>query len=682
MKSYASLVVSAMIALMLVPIASSSLTCPYTHAALPTPYAEVTMYPVEKHVGKAITITVIDVSEAKVKTPANNRIIMLYYMVDNESAGEYTIYTGSDGKATFIPEDAGEYVVTTSARYIRFHVSGICGDDHCSADESRNSCPKDCATCGDGTCDVNEDKTKCPRDCIICGDSVCDPTETRATCPGDCASCGDGTCDINENKLNCPEDCVRCGDGTCDIQEIFGLHGTSCLEDCAICGDGVCDKPVESELNCVEDCVECGDGVCEGMENDTCPQDCAVCGDGTCDKPWENKTSCSNDCVVCGDSVCDMQEVLALHETSCLPDCAVCGDGFCDSGESGTCDKDCAGKVQGVFIGYFLVPIVLVMIIVLFEVTHHFAKGHKKEEEAEDALLKEAEDAYAGKKEVVAGGSAPAASKEAMTKGAEKKPDGTKLSKIEPGKILPYFAIFALGLMVMGILLAMLGLSYEKNLAIFDVGSFLLEGGPIISLMVIALSAGIGILARATYYMDKKQALPLSLGFAILGMAPGMIIFLNVEYMVLMAGIIVGTLVATITVKKEEIELSVKKPFKIAADSADKTLFIASIFVCIMVFLQLYTSEDTNKWLAKAIWESDSTREVMISNVGTQNTEEAVRTEVVDPFFRKVIGGADGKLAFSAGAAVLLLVILKLFIMVIKLLSGFFAWMLDRSELI
>lgn len=601
---------------------ASAFTCPFTGVQLPKDYAEVTMLPVVKYVDKTVTITIIDMGKDGSRQVASDRLILIYYIVDNESLSEYSIYTKSDGKAKFTPGDSGRYAVATSGRYIFFDAISVCSDGICSRDETRASCPKDCAKCGDSVCDVNENKETCPKDCIVCGDSSCDSGENRNNCPGDCARCGDGVCDINENKENCEEDCVVCGDNVCDAQEIISLHNTTCPADCALCGDGYCDQ-TENVTTCPGDCAVCGDGVCDGGENITCLQDCSVCGNGVCEK----------------------SELISLHETTCPGDCAVCGDGYCDSGESKTCNQDCAEKVQGLFIGYFAIPIALVIVIIIFEITRHYWADRGED-------LKESE-AEARKKK--------------------------KMVRMEVLDVAPYLIIFAVSLAAAGALLALTGPSYSKNLAVLDLGSYLMGNALWISLAVVSLAVGIGLLARATYYMERNQAIRLSAVFGLIGMAPGLFIFLKLEYLALMGGMAVGIAVATMMIKREEAEYSIKKPFKIGAEAADKMLTVAALFVCLAVFLQLYLGGETEEKLSASIQNSDATRAYVRENFGMQNSTAAVRANVVEPFFESSENGMSGKLLFSTLVALLLLAVLKFFILITKLLAGFFSWLLDRS---
>jgi hypothetical protein len=245
--------------------------------------------------------------------------------------------------------------------------------------------------------------------------------------------------------------------------------------------------------------------------------------------------------------------------------------------------------------------------------------------------------------------------------------------------VLPYLLIFTFSLVFMTVLLAVMDLRYEKNLAVLDVGMWLLNNGPLISLMVIALAAGIGLLARATYYMVRPQALSLTLIFTFLGMLPGLFIFLSIEYLMLMTGVILGAIVATFSIKGKEADLAVRKPFSIGSDAADKMLTVAALLICLMVFVQLYVSDSTAEKLSIAIKDSQATGAMVADNFGPQADYREVQKNVVDPFLGSTSGGMSGRLLFAGGAALLLFAIVKLFIVVIRLLAGFFAWMLDKS---
>jgi hypothetical protein len=662
-------VVSVGVFMVLLAVTVMGATCPYTGDTTPTEYSSVSILPVEKYVGRAFTISINDVyKDGNRVEPAKSRSIYIYFIVDSEVASEYVLRTNDQGKATFTPDDSGKYAVATSSRYIFFDVLAKCGDGLCTSGEDRISCPEDCAKCGDGVCDVGETKQNCPKDCVICGDGVCDVGENRETCPEDCATCGDGVCDINEDKRICPEDCVICGDGICDPEEILGLHETSCPQDCAVCGDDYCDEGEEdpsSTIYCPEDCAVCGDGICAGSETaESCPEDCVIsiddidevpvieenqsgvftiCGDEVCDE-GETKGNCPDDCVICGDGVCDPEEILGLHETSCPQDCAVCGDGYCEQGEIETCPEDCASG-QGLFVGYFVIPLVIAIIIIIFELTHRFAgaKQHLPEP--------------AGKRTV-------------------KLP---RMERMETEKLAPFFVIFAVMIAASTLILAAMGLSYSNNLAIFDLAAYLMDNAVLVSLLIVLTAMALGVIARVTYYMEKKQAITMTSVSMAAGLFPGLLIFLNLEYLALMFGCIIGGVFAMSRIKSEESELAVKKPFRMGSEFADKTLFIAAIVLSVVVLMSLYTSEATEDKFSSAIWSSEYTRSYVNDNYGMQQSEQGVRENVVSPFFSSNIGGMSGKLIFSIAVALVLLAVLKVFITIIKMLAGFFAWMFDKS---
>jgi hypothetical protein len=90
------------------------------------------------------------------------------------------------GRATFTPENPGQYFFKTLGKLIRFSV----------ADESGNV-----FNCGDGECeeDLGEDIYVCAKDCNkprnvtpitpppqVCGDGSCGSTESQQSCPQDC----------------------------------------------------------------------------------------------------------------------------------------------------------------------------------------------------------------------------------------------------------------------------------------------------------------------------------------------------------------------------------------------------------------------------------------------------------------------------------------------------------------
>jgi hypothetical protein len=104
--------------------------------------------------------------------------------------------------------------------------------------------------------------------------------------------------------------------------------------------------------------------------------------------------------------------------------------------------------------------------------------------------------------------------------------------------------------------------------------------------------------------------------------------------------------------------------------------------VTVTIFAQLYLSADTNERLAESIWRSQTARSVVSENIGPQDDKEGVRDNLVDPFFESDFGGFGGKLVFSLVFSFAFLAIAKLFIIVIRVLAGSFAWILTKSELV
>ncbi|MDC0673436.1 FG-GAP repeat domain-containing protein [Nannocystis radixulma] len=114
---------------------------------------------------------------------------------------------------------------------------GFCGDGFCDAPyESGLTCTGDCPpeptgewACGDGVCDQDETKMSCPEDCAVCGDDECSgPVEDAAECPQDCAMCGDGECSPGEGEsceMDCVNDSATTGTGI-DISPGCGCRGT------------------------------------------------------------------------------------------------------------------------------------------------------------------------------------------------------------------------------------------------------------------------------------------------------------------------------------------------------------------------------------------------------------------------------------------------------------------------
>lgn len=610
--------------------------CPYTGAQTPTEYAKVNIYPVEKYVGAKITIKVIDIDRDKSESLAKDRIVVIYYIQDEEVVSEYNEYTNANGEVVFVPSDSGKYAVATSGRYLFFDVKSKCGDGSCSSDESRTSCARDCASCGDGVCDNNENKGSCPKDCIICGDNSCDSGENRKNCPDDCANCGDGVCDINENKVSCPNDCIVCGDGKCDPEEILSLHITTCPIDCSICGDGYCDES-ENVTSCFDDCKpeELLDLQIENASQ------IPVCGDGNCSEP-ENKDSCPKDCVICGDGICDLEELNSLHQTNCSQDCLVCGDGYCDKGEEHVCEEDCQEEaaIPATFLGYFLLPLVLVFAILYLE-----RKGRD----------------YASTK---------------------KSPNEEVYHEhIDSERSVPKLIVFAVTILIASIILLVMGVGYEKNLAVLDLGLFMLHNSILVSAFLLILSLGMGFFANGIYRLKPKDANKLAVEMGIIGLVPGLLLFHNLEFIFLFMGMLAGLFLAAKKTKELEVQSKEKKSFALGSAVAEKSLWVASIFLCLGVFIGMNIDPALEQKISNAVWNSEATKEYVFDNYGRFDTQSGMENSVIRPMLSSSAAGISGRMALSASVALLLLVILRAFIVLIKLLSGFFCWALDRAGL-
>ncbi|MBN2518111.1 MAG: hypothetical protein JXB14_04655 [Candidatus Altiarchaeota archaeon] len=621
-------------------MAVDAATCPFTKS-YPQDYTSITLSPIEKYVGERITIRITDVAKDGSKYPAANRFVVIYFVRDNEISSEYNDYTDEDGVVVFVPEDSGDYTLVTSGRNIRFYVESRCGDGRCNANEDRANCPQDCARCGDSVCDVNEDKRSCPKDCIICGDDSCDSGENRVNCPDDCARCGDGICDKNENKESCPEDCVVCGDGVCDILELVSLHDTTCPQDCVQCGDGYCDYP-EDFMTCPGDCITCGDRICSFGENISCPRDCEICGNGVCESS-ENKSSCMEDCAVCGDGECDSNELISLHESDCPEDCNDCGDGYCDHGEPETCRRDCEGSSQGVFREFFIILLILAAVVVMVEIAHYHLMGKR----------------------------APGKT----VGGIEKKPQKPEAT---PRINVPYMLLLSLMLLVSVWLLSVIEPDYGVLLNIFELGNYLMNNAVVLFLLVLVLSTALSLLAYMNLDMDKRKAITVSVPFVLIGVVPGFLFFQSIEFVIFIISFLAGVALAIFTVKSEEKELKVRKPFKIGNDAAGRVLIVVSMLLSLMVFMQLYLKEDTADSLASTLWNSPTSKALILENMKGVYGEGDVKAYVVEPFFDLDIGGGKGRLFFAGGVSLLLLALLKVFSVIVKLLTGAMMWAIDR----
>lgn len=201
------------------------------------------------------------------------------------------------------------------------------------------------AFCGDGECDANETFESCEKDCWwdVCGDGHCwDPMESCEACPQDCGFCevcGNGFCSVvgSEDCDTCPQDCGTCNDSCCVAHAVPGCADDT-VESCVCGNDAFCCEE-KWDYYCVLQVYElpcgtcqhfCGDGVCQDLWDETCANCamdcgvCAVCGDGLCENHWP---AVSETCDVCAED-CGA--------------CPYCGDGTCGSGETcGDCPSDC-----------------------------------------------------------------------------------------------------------------------------------------------------------------------------------------------------------------------------------------------------------------------------------------------------------------------------------------------------
>lgn len=262
----------------------------------------------------------------------------------------------------------------------------FCGDNVCSNNETKTSCPADCVGCGDGRIETGEDcdngaantDQKCAKP------AYANPPNACSTCTTSCTIntvlgeyCGDNKCDNGEDMTSCPHDCTGCGNGIIETGEDCddGALNTStpcttptynasapktcstCTLSCHIntvvgpfCGDHSCDNG-ETQTSCPADCTGCGNGLLEGTEK---------CDDGAgntltpCATPayqsYPPKTcsTCTPSCTIntvvgpfCGDNTC--QSSSGETTTTCPEDCTGCGNGIlesateqCDNGSGNT----------------------------------------------------------------------------------------------------------------------------------------------------------------------------------------------------------------------------------------------------------------------------------------------------------------------------------------------------------
>lgn len=218
-----------------------------------------------------------------------------------QAAQQPDIVSGNDSATTGGDATTGEDSTIKDVTLVNDMAQAQCGDGFCSAAESAQSCPADCATsnpvCGNGTCEAGETKTSCPADCgtsgPVCGNETCESGETQANCPSDCGSsgpvCGNGTCEAGETKANCAKDCGSagpvCGNGTCES----GETAQNCSKDCSV---QTCCSNANAECGVVPGCGNCGtcasgdscqENVCVTQGGDTCFEDNCATQISACD---------------------------------------------------------------------------------------------------------------------------------------------------------------------------------------------------------------------------------------------------------------------------------------------------------------------------------------------------------------------------------------------------------------
>jgi hypothetical protein len=176
------------------------------------------------------------------------------------------IASGNDSATTGGDATSGVDSTVKDVTLVNDMAQAQCGDGFCSAAESAQSCPADCATsnpvCGNGTCEAGETKASCAQDCgsagPVCGNGTCEAGETKTNCAKDCGSagpvCGNGTCESGETAQNCSKDCsvqACCSNANAECGVVPGCGN------CGTCGGGdSCQENVcvtQGGDNCFED---------------------------------------------------------------------------------------------------------------------------------------------------------------------------------------------------------------------------------------------------------------------------------------------------------------------------------------------------------------------------------------------------------------------------------------------
>ena len=140
----------------------------------------------------------------------------------------------------------------------------VCGDLHCDAGETEESCPQDCP---------DDNRIGCGQACSI--DVHCDDGDP---CTVDACTAGTGFCEgltVCENPtLQCPEG-QSCANGDCVSTATADVDGES------VCGNGRCD-PGETSTSCQEDCPDAPIGCGQGCSIDVHCDDGNSCTIDTC----------------------------------------------------------------------------------------------------------------------------------------------------------------------------------------------------------------------------------------------------------------------------------------------------------------------------------------------------------------------------------------------------------------